>query len=68
MVQFIAALVEAAVIRWQSVEVAVAVWIRALEPMATGDEHALVGRDGGTVGLLFEQESRGLSEGFVEFG
>ncbi len=65
MVQFIAALVEAAVVRWQSVEVAVAMWIRTLEPMAPGDQHSLVGRDCGTVGLLFEQESCGLSEGFV---
>ena len=56
MVELVPALVEAAVIRRQSIEVAVAVWVGALEPMAPGDQHALICRDGGTVGAwcLFE--------------
>ena len=68
-IQFVAALVEAAIIRWEAVQMAVTVGIGALESVASIDQHALVGRDCGTVGswgLFSEEEARRFTEGFVE--
>ena len=55
-IEFISALIEAAIVWREAVQVAIAVWIGAFESVATGDEHALVGGYGGTVGarVLFE--------------